>query len=50
MKYFVTVQIEEQIVVEADSEREAVKEALLSFDATAHDPEIIDVWSNEDDY
>ena len=50
MKYFVTIKVEEQIVVEADSEQEAVKEALLSFDATAHDPEIIDVWSNEDDY
>jgi len=45
MKYYVTVQIEEQIEVEAENEYDAVKEALLSFDATAHDPEIIDVWT-----
>jgi hypothetical protein len=50
MKYFVTVRIEEQIVVEADNEYDAVKEALLSFDTSAHDPEIVDVWSDEDDY
>jgi hypothetical protein len=49
MKYYVTVQIEEQIEVEADNEYDAVKEALQSFDATAHDPVIIEVWSEDED-
>jgi hypothetical protein len=49
MKYYVTVQIEEQIEVEADNEYDAVKEALQSFDASAHDPEIVEIWSDEDE-
>lgn len=48
MKYYVTVQIEEQIEVEADNEYDAVKEALQSFDASAHDPQIIEVWSENE--
>lgn len=48
MKYYVTIQIEEQIEIEADNEYDAVKEALQSFDPTAHDPEITEVWSEDD--
>lgn len=48
MKYYVTIQIEEQIEIEADNEYDAVKEALQSFDPTAHDPEIIEVWSEDE--
>jgi hypothetical protein len=49
MKYYVTIQIEEQIEIEADNEHDAVKEALQSFDPTAHDPEITGVWSEDEE-
>jgi hypothetical protein len=50
MKYFVTIKVEETIVVEACSEQEAAIIAEQMFDPTAHDPEIVDTWSDEDDY
>ncbi len=48
MIYYVTVKIEETIEVEADDEAEAIKEALQWFDPTAADPDIVEVWSNND--
>ena len=46
MKYYVTVHVEETLVIEdALTEAEAIKRALQCFDATAHDPEIVEVWT-----
>lgn len=50
MKYFVTVKFEETIVVEANSEEEAAIIAEQMFDPTANNPEIEEIWSDEDDY
>lgn len=49
MKYFVTIRVEETIVVEANSEKEAAIIAEQMFDPTAHDPEIVEAWSTEDE-
>ena len=50
MVYYVTVKVEETIVVDhALSEKEAIKYALEQFDSTALDPEIQEVWSDEDE-
>jgi hypothetical protein len=49
MKYYVTIQVEEQIECDVCNEAEAIKYALQFFDASAHDPEIIEVWSDEDE-
>jgi hypothetical protein len=48
MKYLVTITVEETIEVEADSEEVAIHEALQWFDPTAHDPQIIEVWSENE--
>lgn len=48
MKYYVTIQIEEQIECDVCNEAEAIKYALQFFDASAHDPEIIEVWSEDE--
>lgn len=48
MKYYVTVRIEEQIECDVYSEAEAIKYALQFFDPTVHDPEIIEIWSEDD--
>jgi hypothetical protein len=46
VKYHVTVHVEETLVIEdALTEAEAIKRALQCFDATAHDPEIVEVWT-----
>lgn len=50
MKYFVTIKVEETIVVEANSEQEAAIIAEQMFDPTAHVTEIEEIWSDEDDY
>ena len=50
MKYFVTIKVEETIVVEAESEQEAGIIAEQMFDPTAHATEIEEIWSDEDDY
>jgi hypothetical protein len=50
MKYFVTIKVEETIVVEADSEQEAAILAEQMFDPTALGTEIEEIWSDEDDY
>lgn len=50
MKYFVTVCIEETIEVDnALSENEAIKFAFQQFDPTAHDPELVEIWSDSDE-
>jgi len=43
-RYYVIVGVSETIEVEASSEDEAVKIALGDFDASSHDPEVMDVW------
>jgi hypothetical protein len=48
MKYYVTIQVEEQIECDVCNEAEAIKYALQFFDASAHDPEIIEVWSEDE--
>jgi hypothetical protein len=48
-KYFVIVGVSETVEVEADTLEEAEKLAIDVFDPTAHDPEIIDTWSIDDD-
>jgi hypothetical protein len=49
MKYYVTVHVEETLVIDdVLTEAEAIKRALQCFDATAHDPEVLEVWSEDD--
>jgi hypothetical protein len=48
MKYYVTIQVEEQIECDVCNAAEAIKYALQFFDASAHDPEIIEVWSEDE--
>lgn len=51
MKYLVTIKVEETLVIDdVCNEAEAIKYAFQFFDPTAHDPEIVDTWSDEDDY
>jgi hypothetical protein len=47
--YNVTLKFEDMLVVEANSEREAVKLAMQEFDPTQDDPEVVDIWSHEDE-
>lgn len=50
MKYFVTIKVEETLVIDdAINEAEAIKYALEFFDATANDPELVEVWSEDDE-
>jgi hypothetical protein len=49
VKYYVTVHVEETLVIDdVLTEAEAIKRALGWFDATAHDPEVLEVWSEDD--
>jgi len=49
VKYYVTVHVEETLVIDdVLTEAEAIKRALQCFDATAHDPEVLEVWSEDD--
>lgn len=48
MRYFVTIQVEETIKCDVCNEAEAIKYALQFFDASAHYPEIIEVWSEDE--
>jgi hypothetical protein len=48
MKYFVTIKVEETLVIDDvcnEAEAEAIKHALQYFDPTAHDPEVVETWS-----
>lgn len=50
MKYYVTVKIEETIEIDyALSEDEAIKCAFELFDPLAHDTELVEIWSEEDE-
>ena len=50
MQYYVTIKVEETLVIDdVFTEAEAVRRALECFDPTAHDPEIVEVWSDNDD-
>lgn len=49
MKYYVTLKYEETIEVEVDSEAEAIKQAIQYFDPITDEPEVVEVWSDEDD-
>jgi orotate phosphoribosyltransferase-like protein len=47
MKYFVTIKVEETLVIDdVCNEAEAIKDALQQFDASANDPEVVEVWSD----
>lgn len=48
--YYVTIKVEETLVIDnAMNEDEAVKMAFEQFDSTALDPELEEVWSDEDE-
>lgn len=48
--YYVTIKVEQTLVIDtAMSEDEAVKMAFEQFDSTALDPELEEVWSDEDE-
>lgn len=50
MKYFVTIKVEETLVIDdVCNEAEAIKYALEFFDPTANDPEVVETWSDEDE-
>lgn len=50
MTYFVTIKVEETLVIDnATTEDEVVKMAFEQFDSTALDPELEEVWSDEDE-
>jgi hypothetical protein len=50
VKYYVTVHVEETLVIDdVLTEAEAIKRALGWFDATAHDPEVLEVWSEDEE-
>lgn len=50
MTCFVTIKVEETLVIDnATTEDEAVKMAFEQFDSTALDPELEEVWSDEDE-
>lgn len=49
MKYNVTLKFEETFEVEAESEDVAVQMAEQMFDPTQDAPELVEVWSDEDE-
>lgn len=49
MKYFVTLKFEETFEIEANSEDSAVQIAEQMFDPTQNAPELVEVWSDEDE-
>lgn len=49
MKYVVTLKFEETFVVEADDELHAIEKAEEMFDPTQDAPELVEIWSNEDE-
>jgi len=49
MKYFVTIKVEETLVIDdVCNEAEAIKYALEFFDPTANDPEVVETWSEDE--
>ena len=49
MRYYVTIKFEDTIEVEADNEYEAIRKAEEMFDPTQDAPELVEVWSDEDE-
>lgn len=50
MKYFVTIKVEETLVIDdVCNSEEAIKRAIQCFDPTAHDPELVEIWNDNDD-
>lgn len=50
MKYFVTIKVEETLVIDdVLTEAEAIKYALQCFDASANDPEVVEVWTETEE-
>ena len=47
--YNVILKFEDMLVVEANSEKEAVKLAMQEFDPLQDDPEVVDIWSDENE-
>ena len=48
--YYVTIKVEETLVIDtAMNEDEALKLAFEQFDSTALDPELVEIWSEEDE-
>lgn len=47
--YYVTVRIEEVIEVQATCEDDAIYKACFEFDPTAHDKEVVEVYTDDDD-
>jgi hypothetical protein len=50
MKYYVTLKFEETFEVEANTEHEAVYKAEQRFDPTQDGPELVEVYTEEEDY
>ena len=50
MQYYVTIKVEETLVIDdVFTEAEAISRALECFDATANEPELVEIWSDEDE-
>lgn len=47
--YKVSVRIEKEITVRANSETEASEKALFHFDQVSHEPEVIDVYEDPEE-
>lgn len=47
--YYVTLKFEETFVVETDSELNAIEKAQNMFDPTQDAPELVEIWSDEDE-
>jgi len=50
MIYYVTIKVEETLVIDdVFTEAEAIRRALECFDASANDPELVEIWSDADE-
>jgi len=47
--YHVTLKFEDTLVVEAEDETQAVSFAMSEFDPTQDNPEVVEIWSNENE-
>ena len=47
--YHVTLKFEETFVIETDSELSAIEKAQNMFDPTQDAPELVEIWSDEDE-
>lgn len=50
MIYYVTIKVEETLVIDdVCSEAEAIKRAIQCFDPTTDEPEVVEIWNDNDD-